>query len=157
MVPRMTVPEIIPIRHEPGYRTDTIGRWQGGQFFASVTGAFPEGWSGDDWQAQKRWCAVLHRFDAAGRHLDSRIRVTGTTAGGEREAIAAARLLLDEWLDALPGRRHEDIAIAPFAVRSEGILFGLVVEEGDGADAVRAELYPDSLGFFAPWDGYYDT
>ncbi|MFJ2893538.1 hypothetical protein ACIO87_01465 [Streptomyces sp. NPDC087218] len=154
----MTVPGIIPIKHEADYRTDTIGRWRDGQFFASVTGAFPEDWSfGDDWQEQKRWCAVLHRFDAAGRHLDSRIRVTGTTAGGEREAIAAARLLLDEWLEDLPERHYEDIAIAPFAVRSEGILFGLVVEEGDGADPVRAEFLPDSLGFFAPWDGYYDT
>ncbi|MFE7619699.1 hypothetical protein [Streptomyces sp. NPDC057496] len=154
----MTVPGIIPIKHEADYRTDTIGRWRGGQFFASVTGAFPEGWSiGDDWQEQKRWCAVLHRFDAAGRHLDSQIRVTGTTAGGEREAITAARLLLDQWLEDLPERRHEDIAIAPFTVRAEGILFGLVVEEGDGTDVARAEFLPDCLGFFAPWDGYYDT
>ncbi|MGW2179566.1 hypothetical protein ACWCXX_15990 [Streptomyces sp. NPDC001732] len=155
----MTVPEIVPIKHEADYRTSTIGRWRDGQFFASVTAAFPEAeeWSSDDWQSRKYWCAVLHRFDEAGRHLDSRIQVTGTTADGEREAVAAARCLLDEWLDALPERRYEDIAIAPFAVRSEGILFGLVPEKDEESDVVRAEFYPDCLGFHAPWDGYYDT
>ncbi|MFI8451763.1 hypothetical protein [Streptomyces erythrochromogenes] len=161
----MSVPEVIPIRHEPDHRTSTIGRWQGGQFFASVTAAFPEGWSGDDWQSQKRWCAALHRFDGAGRHLNSRIQFTGTTADGERKAIDAARLLLAEWLDALPERQYQDITIAPFEVRFEGALFGLVVEEDvdeeeddeEEDDGVWAEFYPDGLGFKAPWHGCYDT
>ncbi|MFE5675478.1 hypothetical protein ACFQ7B_04965 [Streptomyces erythrochromogenes] len=159
----MSVPEVIPIRHEPDYRTSTIGRWQGGQFFASVTAAFPEGWNGDDWQSQQRWCAVLHRFDGAGRHLDSRIQFTGTTADGERKAIDAAQLLLAEWLDALPERQYQDITIAPFEVRFEGALFGLVVEEDvdeedeEEDDGVWAEFYPDGLGFTAPWNGCYDT
>ncbi|MFJ2861933.1 hypothetical protein [Kitasatospora sp. NPDC087314] len=160
----MSVPDLIPIRHEPDYRTRTIGRCQGGQFFASVAAAFPEdGFDEADWPAQKRWYAILHRFDDAGRHLDSRIRSTGTTADGERVVIAAARRLLDGWLDALPGRAYGDIAIAPFAVRVDGALFGLVIEEDDGdegegdEDGVWAELYPDGLGFHAPWDGCYDT
>ncbi|MGW6416731.1 hypothetical protein [Streptomyces sp. NPDC055055] len=159
----MSVPEVIPIRHEPEYRTSTIGRWQGGQFFASVTAAFPEGWSGDDWQSQKRWCAVLHRFDEAGRHLDSRIQFTGSTAEGEQKAIDAARLLLAEWLDALPERQYQDITIAPFEVRFEGVLFGLVVEEDVDVEdeeedrGAWAEFYPDGLGFNAPWNGCYDT
>ncbi|MFB6839061.1 hypothetical protein [Streptomyces sp. NPDC056361] len=125
----MSVPKVIPIRHEPDYRTSTIGRWQGGQFFASVTAAFAEGWSGDDWQSHKRWCAVLHHFDDNGRHLTSRIEFTGTTADGENTSITTARRLLAEWLDALPDRRYQDIAIAPFAVRAEGVLFGLVLEK----------------------------
>lgn len=29
-VPGMSVPEVVPILHEPGYRTDTIGRCRGG-------------------------------------------------------------------------------------------------------------------------------
>ncbi|MFG2820614.1 hypothetical protein ACGFX4_14450 [Kitasatospora sp. NPDC048365] len=155
----MDVPEVIPIRYEPDYRTDTIGHWQGGQFLASVTAAFPEKWSGDDWPAHKRWHAILHRFDHAGRHLDSRIEFTGTTADGEQAAIDAAGRILDAWLDALPDRQYRDIAIAPFAVHREGCLFGLVVEhdEDDGEVEVRAELYPDNLGFYAPWDGEYDT
>ncbi|MEV7600919.1 hypothetical protein AB0O91_26465 [Kitasatospora sp. NPDC089797] len=142
----MDVPELIPIRHEPGYRTDTIGRWQGGRFFASVVRPYGRNY------------AVLHRFDADGRHLDSRIRSTGE--------VAEAKHLLTEWLDVLPGREYGDIAIAPFAVHVDGELFGLVregVEEDDlGGDEaeeepVRFELYPDCLGFHAPWDGCYDT
>ncbi|MEV6200135.1 hypothetical protein AB0M64_09190 [Streptomyces sp. NPDC051771] len=155
----MSVPEVVPIAYEPGHRTSTVGRWDGGQFFASVTIAFPEGWTAvADWRKHQRWYAVLHRFDAAGRYLESRIAFTGTTAQREGEAGEAAAALLDEWLDALPGRRYESIAIAPFTVRFEGVLFGLVVEEGHGEGGRDwAELYPDGLGFSAPWDGRYDT
>ncbi|WP_316520501.1 hypothetical protein [Kitasatospora brasiliensis] len=143
----MNVPDLIPIRHDPQGRTGTIGAWQGGEFFASFT--CPVG--------QAKWYAALHRFDPAGRHLDSRIRATGA----EPEA---ARLLLGEWLDALPGREYRSIAIAPFEVRVDGVLFGLVIEEEDDEDEeledderVTAELYPDQLGFRAPWCGCYET
>ncbi|KQX57850.1 MULTISPECIES: hypothetical protein [unclassified Streptomyces] len=158
----MSVPEVIPIKHEPDYRTSTIGRWSGGQFFASVTGAFSEGWTGGDWEKHRRWCAVLHRFDGAGRHLDSRIEFTGTTADGERSVVDAATRLLDAWLDALPERQYQDIAVAPFTLEYEGVRFGLVVEgreneEGEEVPDVWVELYPDGLGFSAPWDGEYDT
>ncbi|MGW9032759.1 hypothetical protein ACWGQ5_54335, partial [Streptomyces sp. NPDC055722] len=131
---------------------DTAGE----PFFASVTAAVPEDWSIDDWQSQKRWCAVLHQFDGAGRHLDSRVQFTGTTADGERKAIAAASRQLADWLEALPERQYQDIAIEPFSVQFEGILFGPVVEDHED-DGVWAEFYPDGLGFHAPWDGYYDT
>ncbi|MGW2873317.1 MULTISPECIES: hypothetical protein [unclassified Kitasatospora] len=157
----MNVPKVIPIGYQPDYRTRTIGRCEGGQFYATVVAAFREGWSGDDWQPQKRWHAVLHRFDEAGRHLGSRIEFTGTTADGEQQAIAAARRLLEQWLDALPGRHYQDIAIAPFDVRFEGALFGLVLEvdeeEEDEEDGVWMELHPDGLAFSAPWNGCYDT
>jgi hypothetical protein len=153
----MNVPEVIPISHEPGYHTDTIGWCRGGQFYGTVVAAVPEeGWSDTDWQRRKRWCAVLHRFDPAGRHLESRVEFTGTTADGEREVIAAAQRILDGWLEALPERRYGDIAIAPFSLDVEGTLFGLVLEERDG-EISWAELYPDGLGFSAPWDGCYDT
>ncbi|MET8980896.1 hypothetical protein ABZX85_35370 [Streptomyces sp. NPDC004539] len=154
----MSVPDVIPIRHEPDHYTRTIGRCRDGQFLASVTAAFPEDWndwSRDDSLAAKRWCAVLHRFDAAGRHLGSRIEFTGTSAEGEQRAVDAARRLLDAWLAGLPGLRYQDIAIAPFEVRFEGALFGLVLEEDE--DEVNAELYPEGLGFYPPWDGCYDT
>lgn len=140
----MNVPEVIPISHRPDYRTDTIGRWRGGQFLASALQL-----------GVGRCYAVLHHFDAAGRHLDSRIVSTGAAAEAER--------LLAEWLDALPDRAYGDIAIAPFAVHVDGELFGLVredyeedeVEEED--ERVHFELYPDGLGFDAPWCGRYDT
>ncbi|MFJ6616771.1 hypothetical protein ACIQOW_04200 [Kitasatospora sp. NPDC091335] len=142
----MDVPDLIPVCHEPGYRTDTIGHWQGGQFFASIV------------RLGSRYRAILHRFDAAGRHLDARVRST--------EDLAEAERLLAEWLDALPGREYGDIAIAPFSVHVDGELYGLVredyepdeVDEEDGEGAsVHFELYPDCLGFNAPWDGCYDT
>ncbi|MFE2106002.1 hypothetical protein ACFXAF_09050 [Kitasatospora sp. NPDC059463] len=148
----MSVPEVIPIAHEPGYRTDTIGRFRGGQFFASVTYAVPEADDGAD-----RYCfAVLHRFDEAGRHLGSRIEAV---PGGFPVAAVAAADRLAQWLDALPGRAYGDIAIAPFAVHVDGCRFGLVVERhGEGAtEDDWAEFYPDNLGFHAPWDGEYDT
>ncbi|MFF9072104.1 hypothetical protein ACF1BP_01275 [Streptomyces sp. NPDC014735] len=52
-----------------------------------------------------------------------------------------------------------DIAVCPFRLTIDGVLFGLVAEHheaGDGEDD-RAELLPDGLGFGAPWDGLYDT
>ncbi|MFB7940422.1 hypothetical protein [Streptomyces sp. NPDC056049] len=157
----MSVPEVVPIAYEPEHRTSTIGRWDGGRFLGSVTAGFPEGWTPvADWRRHKRWFAVLHRFDEAGRHLGSSIRSTGTGEGDERRAVEAARALLDGWLDALPGRRYESIAVAPFAVRFEGVLFGLVAENrGEGNPDGRdwAELYPDGLGFTDPWDGTHDT
>ncbi|MFB6888271.1 hypothetical protein ACFCX4_03020 [Kitasatospora sp. NPDC056327] len=153
----MSVPEVIPIAYEPGYRTDTIGRCRGGQFFASVTYAVPEAAEGRAEQADRRCFAVLHRFDEAGRHLGSRIEAVPGVFGGE--AVTAAEALLRRWLDALPEREFGDIAIAPFAVRTEGCRFGLVVERhGEGAEQDDwAEFYPDGLGFSAPWDGDYDT
>jgi hypothetical protein len=143
----MSIPALIPIRHEPDYRTSTIGRWTGGQFFASLTGT-----SGD------RFCAVLHEFDDGGSHLRSRIRFTDDAA----DAVAAAEAQLAEWLGTLDGATYEDIAIAPFSVVHEDVLFGLVREshrdypEGREQDD-WAELYPDRLGFSHPWNGLYDT
>ncbi|MFG2235812.1 hypothetical protein ACGFNX_38425 [Streptomyces sp. NPDC048723] len=68
----MAVPEIIPIAHEPDYRTSTIGRFSGGQFLASVTYAVPNGFAmGDGWEEQKRLFAVLHKFDHDGHHQGS--------------------------------------------------------------------------------------
>ncbi|GAA1386363.1 hypothetical protein GCM10009639_10080 [Kitasatospora putterlickiae] len=161
----MSVPEVIPIAYEPGYRTDTIGRFRGGQFFASVTYAVPEAKAEPKAEAEEtdtragadRVCfAVLHRFDEAGRHLDSRIE---TAPGGFPEAAVAAAERLGEWLDALPEREFGDIAVAPFTVHADGCRFGLVVERHgeDGTEDDWAELYPDGLGFHAPWDGEYDT
>lgn len=73
-------------------------------------------------------------------------------------------------LDGLPEREYGDIAIRPFQLTVDGVLFGLVVEhhdresgDGDGEDGEGeseddwAELHPDQLGFYAPWDGLYDT
>ncbi|MFG3526695.1 hypothetical protein ACGF8B_08120 [Streptomyces sp. NPDC047917] len=170
----MAVPEIIPIAHEPGYRTDTVGRYADGQFLASVTYAFPQGYTiGDGWEEHKRLYTVLHRFDHEGRHLDSDIGYAGTYAeqqhpAGDGSVMARAEARLAALLDGLPERDYGDIAIRPFRLTVDGVLFGLIVEHHDGESADEeggdgegeddwAELHPDQLGFYAPWDGQYDT
>ncbi|MEV0490706.1 hypothetical protein [Streptomyces atratus] len=162
----MAVPEIVPIAHEPEYRTETIGRYEGGQFLASVTYAFPNGVSlGDGWEEHKRLYAVLHRFDSEGRHIDSDIWCAGTWAEQQRHPYgndsvpARAESRLAEMLDGLPQLEYGDIAIRPFQLAADGVIFGLIPErheEGEGEDD-WAELYPDRFGFSAPWDGQYDT
>ncbi|NVI89504.1 hypothetical protein HUX53_20025, partial [Actinomadura sp. BRA 177] len=47
----------------------------------------------------------------------------------------------------------------PFRLTFDDVLFGLVIERhGENEDEDDwAELYPDRLGFCAPWDGTYST
>jgi hypothetical protein len=179
----MAIPGVIPIRHEPGYRTETIGRYDGGQFFASITAAYPPDYRmGPDWLEHRRWYAVLHRFDSAGLHAGSDIWTPGPGVPADGRLDAK----LEGWLAELPGLEYGDIAIAPFQVVVDGIRFGLIAErhgtggaggksDKDGETAQGdedaqggksgeddgepdwAELYPDRLGFHEPWDGLYDT
>lgn len=169
IVSAMPVPQVIPIAHEPGYRTATIGKFNNGQFFASITWAYRDGYnrswgSPDD---HKRVYAVLHTFDTDGHHLDSNIWQGGTftdqirlrNSGGDDDPVTRAQAQLDRLLDALPGRAYTDIAIRPFQVVFDGVVFGLIVEQHDEEELEDnwAELYPDGLGFHEPWDGLYDT
>ncbi|MBY8881894.1 hypothetical protein K7862_30310, partial [Streptomyces sp. PLK6-54] len=78
----MSVPDLIPIRWEPDNRTATIGRWERGQFLAHLSG-LPQGrQDGDAGTVVRRWYAVLHEFDPAGRHIDTTIEATGTVPDG---------------------------------------------------------------------------
>ncbi|MBB5872673.1 formate hydrogenlyase regulatory protein HycA [Allocatelliglobosispora scoriae] len=152
----MATPDLIPINHEPGYRTDTIGRFADGQFFGSVVAGFADGIAPDgDWAAHKRWYAVLHRFDQEGNHVSSDIQFAGTTADGESRVVDKATGMLRQWLDELPGRSFGDISIRLFQVEVDGVTFGLIDETSD--DDGYVELYPDELGFYEPWSGDYDT
>jgi hypothetical protein len=153
----VAVPDVIPIRREADYRTDTIGCHTAGQFFASVTGAFRGSFR--HWQEGKepmRWYSVLHLFDRAGNHARSDIWFAGTTADGQRETVQRAEEHLSAVLDDLPGRRYGDIAVRLFRVDYDGVVFGLIDEsEPERGDWV--ELYPECLGFHEPWNGLYDT
>jgi len=153
----MAIPDRVPIVHEPGYRTDTIGSYDEGQFFGSVTATLEDGTGNrSDWPRFKRWYAVLHRFDADGAHSGSQIWFAGTSED-ERASIDRAEKRLGEWLEDLPGRTFGDIAIKLFHVEVDGHVFGLVdhSEHYEGKD--HAEFLPDTLGFDPPWDGFYDT
>lgn len=158
----MAPPELIPIAYEPHGRTEAIGRYADGQFLASVTYAFPEGFRLDEgWEEQKRLYSVVHLFDAEGRYRDSQIWCAGSWAEQQRDpdgtgsVLSRARAHLATMLRSLPRRTYTDIAIRPFQLTVDGVFFGLVAKEDD--DGAWAELYPDHLGFSEPWDGRYDT
>lgn len=70
-------------------------------------------------------------------------------------AVNTARDRLNGWLSALPGLHFCDIAIRPFRHEVDAVLFGLVIETFEGTE--HAELYPNTIGFYEPWDGSYDT
>lgn len=161
----MAVPTVIPIAHEPDGRTGTIGHYADGQFLASISYAFADGYRfGAGWEEHKRLYAVLHRFDAEGRHVDADIWRAGTwaeqqRAGGDGSVVARAEARLTTLLDGLPGRGFGDIAIRPFRLTVDEVTFGLITErhaDGEGGHD-WAEFYPDGLGFSEPWDGTYDT
>ncbi|MCD7440381.1 hypothetical protein K4B79_19410 [Streptomyces lincolnensis] len=158
----MAVPEVIPIAYVPRDRTETIGRYAGGQFLASITYAFPEGFQLDEgWEAHKRLYVVLHTFDTEGRYRDSDIWCAGTWAeqlhgpDGDASVLARARVHLAKLLRSLPRRAYTDITVRPFQVTVDDVLFGLVIREDEGE--TWAELYPDRLEFADPWDGRYLT
>jgi formate hydrogenlyase regulatory protein HycA len=144
----MAVPEVIPIAYEPRGRTEAIGLYADGQFMGSVTYGFPQGFRLDHgWEERKRLYAVLHTFDADGRYRDSDIWCAGTWAEQQRDphgsesVLARARAHLATLLRSLPRRTYTDIAIRPFQLTVDGVLFGLVTGEDEGE----------------PWDGSYDT
>ncbi|WP_181807317.1 hypothetical protein [Streptomyces shenzhenensis] len=158
----MAIPELIPIAYEPHGRTEAIGHYTGGQFLASVTYAFPEGFRLDEgWEQQKRLYSVLHLFDAEGNYRDSQIWCAGSWAeqqldpDGTESVLSRARAHLAGMLRSLPRRTYKDIAIRPFQLVLDGVFFGLVAKEDE--DGGWAELYPDHLGFGEPWNGRYDT
>ncbi|GAA3245984.1 hypothetical protein GCM10020216_075260 [Nonomuraea helvata] len=79
----------------PDYRTDRIGQWRDGQFLGGVVAAFREGYSRtEDWQAHKRWYAILHRFSPDGHYLDSRIECTGAEDRHRESVDAGDRRLI---------------------------------------------------------------
>jgi hypothetical protein len=153
----MAVPQRIPIAREAGYRTDTIGRYRDGQFYAVVHGARRD----DDQtpyevRGQVRWYAYLHLFDADGNYRTSEISLIGVAPylTGDLREQATARLT--SLLDQLEEAEFGDIAICPFTLTYDGVTFGLIDESGPDRGN-WAELYPDRLGFSDPWDGTYST
>ena len=151
----MAVPQRVPIARGAGYRTDTIGHYRHGQFYAAVR----SGHRDDDrprtgGASGIRRYAYLHLFDAGESHRESEISLIGVAPHltGKRGAQAAARPM------SLPGQLDEagfgDIAIRLLAVTCVGVTFGLIDESGPDRGS-RAELYPDQLGFSDAWDGTY--
>jgi formate hydrogenlyase regulatory protein HycA len=153
----LAVPQNIKICREEGYHTDRIGTYAGDrQFMAFVTATLRRPVPAD-WQAHKRWYAVLHTFNREGEHLDTRAWFAGTTADGEELVVAAAQAKLDEFLGELNGRAFGDVVVGLFEVDVDGHTFGLVDASDPDEDHERIDLLPNDLAIFEPWDGSYET
>lgn len=153
----MAVPRSIKVCREAGYHTDQIGKYGGGnQFMGFVTATLPEPLP-KDWQAKKRWYAVLHTFDAKGKHLNTEAWFSGTTADGERGVVTNAEKRLAEMISALGEVEYGDVKVELFQAQIDGYTFGLVDASVPGEGYESVHLLPNDLAFFKPWDGTYDT
>lgn len=132
------VPDRIPIAREPDYRTALIGGYDAGLFLAG-------------------FCRVtyLHMFDREGRHQGSHL-APAEQALGKDAPTDALMDHLRHTIDALPGRELRDIAVHPFSIERDGVVWGLI-DESESYGFPHVELRPDLLGFNPPWDGRYDT
>lgn len=163
----MAIPDRIYVSREGGNYSSCMGDCdlelgdEANQFWGRVV-AFhtrpptpqPEGW-----HPEKRWYAVLHKFDGWGRHLST----VHWFAGLDRpygDAPERANDKLDEMTAELGEVEFADIEIELFQVEIDGEVFGLVdvsePEEGP-AFAERVEMRPGGLLFHPPWDGGYDA
>ncbi len=67
----------------------------------------------------------------------------------------SSKAKMAELLGSLPEIDYGDIAIRPFRLEVDGVVFGLVV--GGDEEYEWAALEPNDLFFTVPWDGSYDT
>lgn len=153
------VPLHIRIAYLPRSPTACIGTHGNagsrGQFLGCVVATLPEGpLTGDP--TQKRWYAVLHRFDAAGKHLGTDHAFTGTSID-EPAAVQRADEKLRAFVERLEHRELRDIDIDLFQVTIDGHRFGLVDASDPDEGRQVLELVPNDLAFSPPWDGQYDT
>jgi formate hydrogenlyase regulatory protein HycA len=145
-------PERIPIRYLPEFRhTDKIGTYADGQFFGTVVASAVRR---SFWE-QRIWNAVLHYFDHDGAYVRTDLWSAGMQGRSDRKGIELATRKLERWLAELTAIKYGDITIRLFRAEMDGILFGLIDESDE--DGEHVELYPNGLGFYPPWDGYYDT
>jgi hypothetical protein len=136
-----TPPQLIRIAYEPDFsRTDRIGRYADGQFFAIVHGTRSNA-LGDIGVA-------LLLFDHAGTF-------TGATIHNDvplDDADALRERLIGELADVAFG----DIAVRTFAVREGDVVWELVDQTEKHGDP-RVSFYPMDIMFSPPWDGTYCT
>lgn len=156
----MAIPERIPVSRTGGNYSSCMGFYsldvEDNQFWGQIVACFAPTPKGD---SQKRWYAVLHRFDGWGRHIGTE----HWCAGPERpwgDTIERADAKLDEMVAALGEIEWADIEVRLFSVEIDGCTFGMVdvsEPEAGPAFAERVAMRPGSLLFRPPWDGSYDT
>ncbi len=155
----MPVPNRIKIKREEEeeYYTHFIGKTEDGKQFMALIGATLPQPCPEDWKNHKKWYAILHTFDAEGRHLETKAVCTGRTADGEDEVVEKARTIRNEMLSALGEVSFEDIEARLFSVEIDGSTFGLVDGSEPEEGIEKIDFLPNDLAFFEPWDGEYDT
>ena len=153
----MAVPAPIKITRIPDSETHWLRIFQGcQQFIGSIAATLPEPMP-DDWEARKRWYAILHRFDPWGDHLGTEARFAGTTADGEDQVLERARGWLREMVGGLGKVMFCDVEVRLFSAEIDGQTFGLVDASGPDWGQESVHLVPGDLAFFEPWDGSWDT
>jgi formate hydrogenlyase regulatory protein HycA len=165
----VAVPDILRIPYEDFEygRFTHVGHYDGGnQFMGYVTYASPKFYHTEEvtpdgqllFRKHTNRFAVLHLFDAAGSHLDTKVeRVEGTRDSGPCDWAK-----LEEMLAKLGNVEFRDIWVKPFRVEVGKVVHGLIYEperweEGDlTGDYVMLE--PNDIMFHPPWDsGEYST
>ena len=163
----MAIPEVIRVTHDGGNYSSCMGDCdlelgdEANQFWGRVV-AFhtkPPTPQPAGWHPEKRWYAVLHKFDGWGRHLNTDHWFAGVDRPhGDAPELANAKL--DEMVAGMGEVEYADIEIRLFRAEIDGHTFGLVdvsqPEEGP-AFAERVAMEPGNLLFRAPWDGSYCT
>lgn len=150
----MNFPETIPVARMEDYHTHYVGNLTDGrQFWGYETFVFdaPYHEIRTEWEKHRLEYIVLHLFDAAGRHLETRHLFEGTT---DQTKGQSNEELVEDWLDEMGEFEYQDIRIAPFLTIIDGITFGLIPDE----DTKTINLQPSStISFSEPWDGEYNT
>jgi hypothetical protein len=144
-----------------------VGRYGGGsQFMGYVTYASPKSYHTQEetpdgqiiFREHMNCFAVLHRFDAAGRHLSTDVeRVEGARDSGRRDWARLEGMIAE-----LGSAEFGDIRVRPFRVQVGGVVHGLIYEcertEEDGDEHEWVMLEPNDIMFHPPWDsGEYST
>ncbi|GAA1398376.1 hypothetical protein ACFQZ4_08420 [Catellatospora coxensis] len=136
-----TPPALIRIAYEPDHgRTNRIGRYADGQFFAIVHGTHLNA-IGDIGVA-------LLLFDHTGAYTGSRIH--------NDVPLDDAHELRERLIAELPDVAYGDIAVRPFSVREGDIAWELVDQTAEHGEP-RVSFYPMDIMFAPPWDGTFDT
>lgn len=140
-LPRMTLPDKLPIRWMPDLQTSHVGRFNvSDQFFLVHHAAHSEVCASGNGEY-----AALYCFDRNGKLTTHKIIGPLKTV-----ADVSMRQLLAE----LGPHEFRDIFVAPFQVRFDGQVFGLVPDSESGT----ITLQPGSIiTFMEPWDGEYYT
>jgi hypothetical protein len=153
---KSSVPKLIPVVR---MREDQMGSYADSkQFWGQVVASSdsqPDVVNSHDWHHDKKWYAVLHKFDNEGRHLGTDYRFIGRESDGE-SIFEEADKQLEAFVRNLGQVRYGDIKIALFQQEIDGHIFGMI-DSSSVEFGPSVTMQPADWVFHPPWDGCYDT